>query len=281
MDLELKGAFISSDSNNHEKRQRQSTKAVHTPSPCIKNIVTIPIPTSLDTLRDLYPNLAQHRIERLLEIIRQRERTLTPIPQSIEPLSRQSSLPPLVSRPDTPVPWVEEHVRTPTPRTPTPEPKPVKLPLTSFSYYRFVFGHKPFSTVEAPVSFYSERFGRWISLAKELPTPHHTPTETPLDKDFDGRLYFPLVHHKVYKALAEPRSLYEDAWEAFIGRESPRLKRKYSDLIDLTEDEELDPNDVSTSDINLWQEYQQWKLNTRQKRRRITKKYPPPFHTKT
>ncbi len=49
-DLELKGAFISSDSNDHEKRQRQSTKAVHTPSPCIKNVVTIPIPTSLDTL---------------------------------------------------------------------------------------------------------------------------------------------------------------------------------------------------------------------------------------
>ncbi len=183
-----------------------------------------------------------------------------------------------MSRPDTPVPWVKEPVHTPTPRTPTPEPKPVELPLTSFSYYRFVFGHKPFSTVvDPPVSFFSERFGQWISLAGELPTPHHTPTETPLNEDFDGRLYFPLVHHKVYKALADPRSLYEDAWEAFIGRESPRLKRKYSDLVDLTEDEELDPNDISTSDINRWQEYQRWKLDTRQARRKITKKYPPSF----
>ncbi len=182
-----------------------------------------------------------------------------------------------MSRPDTPVPWVEEPV--PTPRTPTREPKPVELPLTSFSYYRFVFGHKPFSTVEAPVSFYLERFGRYISLAGELPSPHHTPTETPLNEDFDGRLFFPLTHHKVYKALAEPRSLYEDAWDAFIGHESLRLKRKYSDFVDLTEDEELDPNDVSTSDINRWQEYQQWKLDTRRARRKITKKYPPPLYS--
>ncbi len=95
--------------NNSASRQRQS----HTPSPCIQNIVTIPIPTSLDTLRDLYPNLAQHRIERLLEIIQRRESTLTPIPQLIEAQSRPSSLPPLVSRPDTPVPWIKEPVHVP------------------------------------------------------------------------------------------------------------------------------------------------------------------------
>ncbi len=102
------------------------------------------------------------------------------------------------------------------------------------------------------MSFFSERFGRWISLAGELPTPHHTPTETPLLEDFDGHLYFSLVYHKVSTALKEPQSLYQDAWRAFIGYESPSLKRKYSEIVDLVEDdaEEPDPNDVSAEEVS-------------------------------
>ncbi len=161
-------------------------------------------------------------------------------------------------------------------------PSPSVSLLRTSPITRFVFGHKPFSTVvDPPVSFFSERFGRWISLAGELPTPHHTPTETPLLEDFDGHLYFPLVYHKVSTALKEPQSLYQDAWRAFIGYESPSLKRKYSEIVDLVEDdaEEPDPNDVSAEEVSRWQEYQKWKLDTRQKRRRITEECPSPFGT--
>ncbi len=183
-----------------------------------------------------------------------------------------------------PVPWIEEPVRSPTPPAPVqePEPEPVRIPTTDFSYYRFVFGHKPFSTVvDPPVSFFSERFGRWISLAGELPTPHHTPTETPLLEKFDGCLYFPLVYHKVSTTLKEPQSLYQDAWRAFIGYESPSLKRKYSETVDLVEDdaEEPNPNDVSAEEVSCWQEYEKWKRDTRQKRRRTTKECPSPVET--
>ncbi len=208
-DLELKGAFISSDSNEHEKRQRQSTKAVHIPSPCIKNIVTIPIPTRPQySPRPLpQPRTTSHRKTTGDHTAK---RANTHADSSVDRTTEVVSHRYLHSCHDqTPLcPGSRNPFTLPTPRTPTPEPKPVELPLTSFSYYRFVFGHKPFSTVEAPVSFYSERFGRYISLAGELPSPHHTPTETPLNEDFDGRLFFPLTHHKVYKALAEPRSLY-------------------------------------------------------------------------
>ncbi len=209
-----------------------------------------------------------------------------PIPQLIDSLARRSSsLPPLVSRPDTPVPWIEEPVHSPTPPAPVQEPENPSLsvsllrtsPITALSSD---ISRSPPSLIRlCPFSLKDLAGGsHWLENYLPLTT---RPPKTPLDKDFDGRLYFPLVHHKVYKALAEPRSLYEDAWEAFIGRESPRLKRKYSDLVDLTEDEELDSQRHLDLRHQPLQEYQQWKLNTRQKRRRITKKYPPPFHTKT